>query len=289
MRYPITLLSIILLVVSLPCVLSQAGDQIASGQFDFRWKIITVKGVELRYTEGWYKVKGQTDTHFTVYAPRDTGEYHSLLFLHGFSKDDYDFYLHQIGVALQGGIGVAIDYDELGSREYRLNQVSTAVKRLHAWSEIASVSLLGVSWGGKVAFETIAIKPELDIASAVLIYPYKPSVSVSQITSITSAILNLVGEVDWVRWDSEWVEDQIHQYNPEIDYKLQIYDGDEIPEADHGFFFANSPSQFNAPAVDSFIRTFHFWDWQVKGAPQPEWWNDPKIIHRDDLLTWDNL
>ncbi len=242
-----------------------------------------------RYYQGWYEVPGQNDTHFTLYAPADPGLYECVIFLHGMGKDDYSFALHQAGLAEMGWIGVAIDYDMVGSTEHRINQVAAAVELLHGWEEVASVSLLGTSWGGKVAFETNARRPELDVSATVLIYPAEPTANPDQVAAIRVDMLDLVGEIDFMSDASERIEELIGQHNPTIDYKLQVYDAAEIPEARHGYFFAPSPGRFSEPAIDTFVRALDFLSWQAGSAGRPAWWDAPKTIYREELLGIEDL
>ena len=244
----------------------------------------------LRYTEGSYSVPGQAPVHFTAYAPGEPGAYNAMLFLHGYEKSDIEWAYHQIGAAQRNIIGVAIDYNEEGSDEEMLNEVATAVEIMANQPQIRSISLCGASWGGKVAFQTIAQRPDLPIVTTFLVYPMKPRVTPEEIAAIRSDILNCVGATDPLAPASYWIQDRIDTYNTTIDYKLHIYSEEDFPnEAHHGYFFAPDPESFNEVAIDSFVRGLGYFNWKVRDHERPIWRNDPELLYLPDLVDFEEL
>jgi dienelactone hydrolase len=244
----------------------------------------------LRYTEGRYAVPGQHSVHFTVYAPGDAGDHHAVLFLHGYEKSDIEWAYHQMGVAQRNIIGVAIDYDETGSDEEMLNEVATAVEILAQQRHVRSISLCGASWGGKVAFQTIARRPDLPIVTTLLVYPMKPRVTPDEIAAVRSDILNCVGAADPLAPASFWIQDRIDAYNDVIDYKLHIYSEEDFPnEAHHGYFFVADPEAFNEVAIDSFVRGLGYFNWKVRDRERPIWIDDPETLFLPDLVDFEEL
>lgn len=234
---------------------------------------------------GEYEVPGQSSVHFTIFRPDDDKAHDALLLLHGFEKDDYAWGLHQIVLAQAGLIAVAIDYDERASQAYYLNEVVAAVSILNESPRVEQVSICGTSFGGRVAFETVAKYPELGIVSAFLVYPSRPWVSAEEVAAVEAAVLDCVGGIDPLEPASHWIQRQVECYNPSIDYKLQIYDELEFPnEARHGYFFARAREFFNEVAIDSFVRGLDFMDWAHGVSPEPDWLDAPEILRREDLL-----
>ncbi len=242
-----------------------------------------------RFFEGNYGVSGQQDVHYTIYAPLQPALHDAILFLHGYLKSADDWYMHQEAVAGRGVIGVAIDYHEEMGDAYILNEVVTAISLLDDWWEVRSISFCGSSFGGEVAFETLAKRPDLGIAMALLIYPSRPDVSPQEVAAVNTPVLNLVGEVDSYFGASLWLTDQVAQFNPDLYYRLHVYSAEDFPEtARHGFFFPH-PGGLNEVGEDSFVRSWGFFEWGARRAPAPPWRTDPTLLLRDDLLTFGDL
>lgn len=244
----------------------------------------------LRYLEGTYPVAGQPRVHFTVYAPAEAGRYHAMLFLHGYEKSDLEWAIHQTMIAKRGLIALAIDYNERESQEHYLNEVTAAVRLLQRTGAVKTVSLCGTSWGGRVAFETIAIYPELDISSAFLVYPTKPHVLDEHVAAVEAHVLHCVGELDPTLPASEWLANKIDLHNDKMNYRLHIYSAEDFPrEARHGYFFARHRSEFNEVAIDSFVRSLGLFMWKVDNKDCPEWIEDPELLTREDLVGFPEL
>ncbi len=249
-------------------------------------ELVVTADSQLRFWEGTFDVPGQSPVHFTCYAPADAGSYDAILFLHGYGKDDYIWTIHQMVMAGRGVIAVAIDYEETQPQEAQLAEVSSAVDLMHSWQEVNSVSLCGSSYGGKVALEAVAKRPELGIETALLVYPAWARLEHEDFAAIEADVVNVVGEVDGLSMSSYWIQDQIHTYNDRINYKLYVYSEDDFPiEARHGYFFARTPQEFGDVALDSFARGIGYFDWMVGGDDAPMWRNDPTMLTRDDLIT----
>jgi dienelactone hydrolase len=266
-----------------------ATPAIAATSIDYRRVLRAPDEGEILYYEGYYQVSGQRSVHYTVFTPNDDAPHDAILFLHGYEKDDYSWAIHQYGVALRGQTGVAIDYNERADQDEMLAEVEAAVQALQGDESATNVALCGTSFGGKVAYETVARFPELNIRYALLLYPSKPHTTKEESAAIRADILNLVGEVDPLRPASKWIADQIATYNQEIDYRLFLYDADEFPtEARHGYFFAPSPDTFNEVAIDSMIRCLDYGEWRTGEVGTPVWLSDPDILQREDLLEFDD-
>ena len=189
-------------------------------------------------------------------------------------------------MAGRGTIAVAIDYEEGQPQNAQLAEVSSAVELMNSWWEVKSVSLCGSSYGGKVALETIGKRPELGIEAALLVYPAWARMEHEDFAAIEADVLNVVGEVDGLSLSSYWIQDQINTHNDRINYKLHVYSEDDFPiEARHGYFFAQTPQEFNDVALDSFARGIGYFEWIVGGEDAPPWRNDPTLITRDNLIT----
>lgn len=239
------------------------------------------------YYEGRYTVPGQRPVHYTAFTPDDDVAHDVILFLHGYEKDDYSWAIHQYAVALQGKTGVAIDYDERATQDEMLAEVEAAVIALQGDEATTSVALCGTSYGGKVAYETVARFPELNIRYALLIYPSKPHTTHEESAAIRADILDLVGEVDPLRPASDWIAEQIAEYNDAIDFRYFVYSADDFPnEAHHGYFFAPSPDAFNEVAIDSIIRCLDYGAWRTGEAGTPHWLSDPATLHSENLLRF---
>ncbi len=243
-----------------------------------------------RSLTGYYPVEDQEPVRFTAYAPPDVGNYDAIILLHGYQRDDSHWSLHQLALAERGWISVAINYDEKDSQQEQLAQIRTAIERMWAYPEVRSVSICGTSWGGKMAFETIAKMPELAISTAFLVYPTLPVVTDEEISAIRADILDCVGAVDRLSPVSRLIEEKVRACNDQIAYKLHIYSGIDFPlDAQHGYFFASHPQQVNAVAADSFVRWISLMSWKLGRANAPKWKSDPTVLLEEHLLDFDDL
>ncbi|MAE68984.1 MAG: hypothetical protein CME06_00790 [Gemmatimonadetes bacterium] len=238
-----------------------------------------------RLLRGFYPVENQESVHFIACAPASKGSYDAVLMLHGYRRSDRHWGYHQIALAIEDWVSVAIDYDETAPEQDQLLQIRTAIERMRAHPEVQSVSICGTSWGGKMALETIAKMPELDIATAFIVYPTLPFVTDQQVANIRTDILNCVGAVDPLSPISYMIEEKVRECNDQIAYKLHVYSRDDFPQdADHGFLFARTPEEFNDVARDSFVRWLSLVEWKLGKTGPPPWISDPKILREEHLL-----
>jgi pimeloyl-ACP methyl ester carboxylesterase len=239
-----------------------------------------------RFFEGAYPVPGQQEVHYTVYAPSQPAKHEAILFLHGYLKSADDWFMHQEAVARAGVIGVAIDYHEEMWDDYVLNEVAVGIEALDAWWEVSSISLCGSSFGGEVAFETVACRPDLNVEMTLLVYPSRPDVTPQEVAAVDAGVVNLVGEVDAYFGASLWISDQMARYNPDNFYQLHVYSAEDFAETGrHGFFFPH-PGGLNEVGEDSFVRSWGFFAWGNQMDPPPPWRSDPIELHRENLLTF---
>ncbi len=243
-----------------------------------------------RFVRGRYPVENQDTVHFTACAPASVGSYDAVLLLHGYQRTDHHWGYHQVALAGEGWISVAIDYDETAPEQDQLLQIRTMIERMWAHPEVRTVSICGTSWGGKMAFETIAKMPELNIATAFIVYPTLPFVTDQQIANIRTDVLNCVGAVDPLSPISYVIEERVRACNDQITYKLHVYSGEDFPrDAHHGFLFARTPEEFNDVARDSFVRWLSLIDWKLGNEGPPPWRGDPRVLREEHLLKFTDL
>ena len=244
-------------------------------------------GSSLRYAEGIIgDVSGYDPVHFIAYAPAASGHFDAVLFLHGYDKTDEEWAYHQIDLARQGWFTVAINYhiDEyLGIQHI---EVLRAIQRMLAYPEVATLSLCGASWGGKVALEVTAAHPELPIANLFLLYPFFPNTSDEEFASLHSSVITLVGETDPFVDSAKWIDLKITENNNQIYHTLHLYSRTDFGrDARHGYFFARTPGDFNEVAVDSWVRGVGLMLLNLhRLSDSPEWVDDPRTLHAEDAL-----
>jgi pimeloyl-ACP methyl ester carboxylesterase len=249
-------------------------------------------GTSLRRAEGVFgDVTGYDPVHFIAYAPSVPGHYDAVLFLHGYDKTDEEWAYHQIGLARDGWFTVAINYDIDEYLGVQHVEVLRAIQRMLAYPEVATLSLCGASWGGKVALEVAAMHPELPIANLFLLYPFFPNTSNEEFATLHSAVITLVGEADPLVEAAKWIDQKITENNDEIFHTLHIYSRTDFGrDARHGYFFARTPSSFNEVAIDSWVRGVGLMLLNLHHLSEtPEWADDPRMLRAADILEMGDM